>query len=771
MAVRSSTKAHGRQRQAAPGPLSTLVVQPARPRWSPPVQMAVDPAIQRERAARFGHQPGQYFPDVPRPAPGSGRPLPAALRERMERALGGDFSAVRVHEGREARDVGAIAYARGEQLHFAPGRYEPGSVRGQALIAHELAHVVQQRAGRVPTPPGPGAPVNAAPHLEAEADAAAQRATTGAPASARPSRASAPAGAGGGASTPVQPLFDGLRARFDDWRKARQQAEEQRQARRAARNDRRLKGKEAMATTTGGTIGQREESAEPTDIAEGVGTATEAVGSGIEKGTTGLALRGVGQLTPEIDSQGVQTASDNAVASGSIIGGIGSILGGVAGGIRGALEMHSARKSGDTRRGAEGAGTLLQGAGAATGGALGIAGASAQVAHNATVAANVAQGVPILGAILGGLGVGQGAYQAISAHRQRSALRAQENELAERAKGGAVDPRIFDVLGHLQNVKKNQRGAGIFNAITSGLNMAAGIAAASGAGAPVGAALAGTAAALKGGWTIFKMIRQAGRNKAAESGKDSLWAKIFDATKSDTAKANEADRRTDYIMGRHGSPEAENQIVAMLENSGMNKEDLERFKDRHNTNLSDEDREAIWQTVKGHLQGTGGRLVRGASGTTLDTVKRTVSGIGSKIAGWFGRGGGGAPAAPTTQPAPATTAPAPTTTAPAPTTTAPAPASPAAATTTATTPAAPAPPATSTTTAPAAAPAPATTPAAPASPAPAPATAPVPAPASVAPVPAPPPAPTPAAVPAPQESAPALVGATSGPHDRDRDQR
>jgi hypothetical protein len=88
----------------------------------------------------------------------------------MERALGHDFSRVRVHEGGHAESLGAIAYTRGTDLHFAPGRYSPATRSGQELLGHELAHVVQQQAGRVAVPQGKGAPINADPALEAEAD-------------------------------------------------------------------------------------------------------------------------------------------------------------------------------------------------------------------------------------------------------------------------------------------------------------------------------------------------------------------------------------------------------------------------------------------------------------------------------------------------------------------------------------------------------------------------------------------------------------------------
>lgn len=79
---------------------------------------------------------------------GGGRPLEPGIRTPMERSFGADFSSVRVHEGSDVGAVSASAYARGEDLHFAPGAYDPGSQGGRELIGHELAHVVQQREGR-----------------------------------------------------------------------------------------------------------------------------------------------------------------------------------------------------------------------------------------------------------------------------------------------------------------------------------------------------------------------------------------------------------------------------------------------------------------------------------------------------------------------------------------------------------------------------------------------------------------------------------------------
>lgn len=102
---------------------------------------------------------------------GSGRSLPAPVRTKMERAFNTSFADVRVHEGNHAASVGAIAYTQGNNIHFAPGQFKPETHAGQTLLGHELAHVVQQRQGRVkPTGQVKGLPLNDNPALEQEAD-------------------------------------------------------------------------------------------------------------------------------------------------------------------------------------------------------------------------------------------------------------------------------------------------------------------------------------------------------------------------------------------------------------------------------------------------------------------------------------------------------------------------------------------------------------------------------------------------------------------------
>jgi hypothetical protein len=94
---------------------------------------------------------------------GEGAPLPAAIRRTMESSYGVSFARVRVHADQRSADLnkalGAAAFTTGRHLFFRQGGFDPQSRKGQKLIAHELAHVVQQGAA----PPQPA--VAAGPDL------------------------------------------------------------------------------------------------------------------------------------------------------------------------------------------------------------------------------------------------------------------------------------------------------------------------------------------------------------------------------------------------------------------------------------------------------------------------------------------------------------------------------------------------------------------------------------------------------------------------------
>jgi hypothetical protein len=87
----------------------------------------------------------------------SGQVLDADTRDQMETRFGFDFSRVRVHTDAKAaasaRAVDALAYTVGHDVVFGAGQYRPDSNLGQHLLAHELAHVVQQNGATTSSPP------------------------------------------------------------------------------------------------------------------------------------------------------------------------------------------------------------------------------------------------------------------------------------------------------------------------------------------------------------------------------------------------------------------------------------------------------------------------------------------------------------------------------------------------------------------------------------------------------------------------------------------
>jgi hypothetical protein len=103
---------------------------------------------------------------------GRGQPLSGPVAARMGEALGDGFSDVQVHTdvgaGRIAGGFDARAFTVGSHIAFAPGEFRPGTLEGDALIAHELAHVAQQRGA-----PGVAREAAGEQALEADADVAA----------------------------------------------------------------------------------------------------------------------------------------------------------------------------------------------------------------------------------------------------------------------------------------------------------------------------------------------------------------------------------------------------------------------------------------------------------------------------------------------------------------------------------------------------------------------------------------------------------------------
>jgi hypothetical protein len=123
---------------------------------------------------------GVVHPDVQAAiaaARGAGRPLEHRSASRLGDAYGDSLGDVRVHaDGRADALAGAVAaraFTVGRDIFFAAGEYRPGTPSGDELLAHEVAHVVQQRGAPDTGPLQVSQPGDA---LERDAEAAARAA-------------------------------------------------------------------------------------------------------------------------------------------------------------------------------------------------------------------------------------------------------------------------------------------------------------------------------------------------------------------------------------------------------------------------------------------------------------------------------------------------------------------------------------------------------------------------------------------------------------------
>ena len=141
-----------------------------------------------------------------------GRPLDAATRAFFEPRFARDFSHVRVHDdaraAQSAQAVGATAWTVGSHIAFDAGAFAPDSSHGRQLLAHELAHTVQQRDGLV-SGSGISSPGDSS---ERAADVAASRVASGSVAGTLDrsptllARQTPPVAKGGGVTPPAAPV-------------------------------------------------------------------------------------------------------------------------------------------------------------------------------------------------------------------------------------------------------------------------------------------------------------------------------------------------------------------------------------------------------------------------------------------------------------------------------------------------------------------------------------------------------------------------------------
>ncbi len=151
-----------------PGPFTTLTPPPGTPlcfydyhcpegllvltkrkcKSAKPAASSGPTLVGQRRAAPGASAALDAAPAVGRVLDTAGQPLDAATRSFFGARFGHDFANVRVHADAQAaesaRSVSALAYTVGSHVVFGAGQFSPGTRAGQQLLAHELAHVVQQ---------------------------------------------------------------------------------------------------------------------------------------------------------------------------------------------------------------------------------------------------------------------------------------------------------------------------------------------------------------------------------------------------------------------------------------------------------------------------------------------------------------------------------------------------------------------------------------------------------------------------------------------------
>ncbi|MFF5004169.1 DUF4157 domain-containing protein [Streptomyces phaeochromogenes] len=126
--------------------LADSVIEREADRTASRVSAAFDGSLVRARYAPAGSAHESSAPAFPW---GHGEQLPPLTRSLFESRFHRDLSTVRIHPNRSAdlsaRALGALALVEGDHVGFRAGQYAPETRTGRRLLAHELAHIVDER--------------------------------------------------------------------------------------------------------------------------------------------------------------------------------------------------------------------------------------------------------------------------------------------------------------------------------------------------------------------------------------------------------------------------------------------------------------------------------------------------------------------------------------------------------------------------------------------------------------------------------------------------
>lgn len=133
-----------------------LELKPLTPSNAPGTPKKTEEGVTVQRKADSNAEVASVPAGIQKVLRSSGTPLDGDTRRLMESRIGVNFGNVRVHTdaraAASARAMRANAYTVGRDVVFASGQYSPRSFAGQKLLAHELAHVIQQQ-DRAPCQP------------------------------------------------------------------------------------------------------------------------------------------------------------------------------------------------------------------------------------------------------------------------------------------------------------------------------------------------------------------------------------------------------------------------------------------------------------------------------------------------------------------------------------------------------------------------------------------------------------------------------------------
>ncbi|HZM85883.1 MAG TPA: DUF4157 domain-containing protein [Blastocatellia bacterium] len=383
---------------------------------------------------------------------GSGSRLPESVRSHMESRLGADFSDVRIHTDSGAKDlnreIGARAFTYGTDIYFRPGAFDPGSKRGQQLLAHELTHVVQQGAA------GKG-------------DQRAQRTTTSTSGERRIQR--------NGSKDKTRHLFD----KFVD----------------PVREEPTLSRWQRFKRFFAALPEKKETVYDPMQGRQKPGLIAAGVGG------LGSITVGAGGLTDLLAS-----SSNAAAGAGLGAGGLGAI----AGPINTVSGLYNAAKADDPRQRREGLLSSAAGLGQTfTGTALGVqsmsklgiasgftATSGAQFLSSAVLPAQIA---------MGGVDVVRGGYGLWKAHSRQKQLDEYSRGIGSRVYGDFKDKQFVELAAKYQGKRKR---TAVLNTLSGAAAVAGGSLMLTGVGIPVGIALLIGSGLLKAGALFGGKIRE-----------------------------------------------------------------------------------------------------------------------------------------------------------------------------------------------------------------------------------------------------------------------